>query len=391
MNYHQAVVIGAGPSGVAAAVSLRDRGIRPLLIDRAKHVGASWRGRYDRLRLNTGRLTSHLPNRPYPEGTAVFPTRDQVVDHLDRHAREDGIDLQLETTVARIDRDRDGWRLWTSSGDVTAHHVVVATGYEHTPKIPEWPGEEEFCGQLVHSSTYRNPAPFGGLRVLVVGAGSSAMEIVHDVATGGAAQAWLAVRTPPNIMLRALPGGFPSDYLATPLFDAPVGLVDRMARIAQRATIGNLAEYGLPTPEEGVFARGKRLGRAPVIVDREVIDAIRARRFEVVATIDHFAGDSVVLIDGRRLQPDVVICATGYLRGLEDLVGHLGVLDEHGLPRSAGEIPAAPGLWFIGFQSRPGLISFAAKQSQRIAKRIAADLVSAPPVAIPPVVDVDGL
>ncbi|MGV0838179.1 flavin-containing monooxygenase [Mycolicibacterium thermoresistibile] len=390
MSYYQAVVIGAGPSGVAAAVSLRDRGIRPLLIDRSAHVGASWRARYDRLRLNTGRLTSHLPNRPYPEGTAVFPTRDQVVDHLDRHAREDGIELMLSTTVARIDRDRDGWRLWTSGGDVCAHHVVVATGYEHTPRIPEWPGAEEFSGQLMHSSAYRNPAPFVGLRVLVVGAGSSAMEIVHDVATGGAAQAWLAVRTPPNIMLRALPGGFPSDYLATPLFDAPVGLVDRMARIAQRATIGDLAEYGLPTPTEGVFARGKRLGRAPVIVDREVIDAIRARRFAVVPTVERFDGDSVVLIDGRRLQPDAVICATGYLRGLESLVGHLGVLNDQGLPRSAGEVSAAPGLWFIGFQSRPGLISFAAKQSQRIAKRISAELVGAPPMAATPVVDVDG-
>ncbi len=385
MNDHQVAVIGAGPSGVAAAVSLRDRGIRPLLIDRAEHVGASWRARYDRLRLNTGRLTSHLPNRPYPAGTAVFPTRDQVVAHLDRHAREDGIDLLLGTTVARVDRDGEGWRLWTSGGDVCARHVVVATGYEHTPNIPDWPGADGFTGRLLHSSAYRNPIPFSGLRVLVVGAGSSAMEIVHDVATGGAAQAWLAVRTPPNIMLRALPGGFPSDYLATPLFDAPVGLVDWMARLAQRATIGDLSEYGLPTPREGVFARGKRLGRAPVIVDREVVDAIRARRFEVVRTIGRFDGGTVVLTDGRRLQPDAVICATGYSRGLEPLVGHLGVLDDRGLPRSAGEVAAAPGLWFIGFQSRPGLISFAAKQSQRIAKRIAAELAAAP--AITPVAD----
>src|SRR5690606_37595966 len=129
---------------------------------------------------------------------------------------------------------------------------------------------------------YRNPIPFSGLRVLVVGAGSSAMEIVHDVATGGAAQAWLAVRTPPNIMLRALPGGFPSDYLATPLFDAPVGLVDRMARLAQRATIGDLSEYGLPTPREGVFARGKRLGRAPVILYLVGVEPISADQLAAV-------------------------------------------------------------------------------------------------------------
>ncbi len=91
MQEHQVVVIGAGPSGVAAALSLRDRGLRPLLVDRADHVGSSWKARYDRLKLNTGRRTSHMPNRPYPKGTDVFPTRDQVVEHLDRHAHEDGI------------------------------------------------------------------------------------------------------------------------------------------------------------------------------------------------------------------------------------------------------------------------------------------------------------
>jgi hypothetical protein len=231
-----------------------------------------------------------------------------------------------------------------------------------------------FGGEVIHSSHFRNPAPYSRKRVLVVGAGSSAMEIVHDVATGGAAAAWLAVRTPPHIMLRALPGGFPSDYLASPLYDAPVWFADTMARVARRVDIGDLTEFGLPTPAEGVFARGKRLGRAPVIVDKEVIDAIRARVFEIVPTIEKFCDGGVSLVDGREIEPDVVICATGYRRGLEPLVGHLGVLNEHGLPRATGVQAAAPGLRFVGFLSRPGLISFVAKQSRFVAKRIADEL-----------------
>ncbi|KUI31958.1 FAD-dependent oxidoreductase [Mycobacterium sp. IS-1742] len=382
MREHRVVVIGAGPSGVAAALSLRDRGLHPLLVDRADHVGSSWKARYDRLRLNTGRRTSHMPNRPYPRGTGAFPTRDQVVAHLDRHAHEDGIELLLGTTVDRIDPHPAGWCLHTSSqtgsGDLTARQVVVATGYEHSPKIPEWPGMQSFSGEICHSSQYRNPRPYSGKRVLVVGAGSSAMEIVHDVATGGALCAWLAVRTAPHIMIRALPGGLPSDYLATPLFDAPTWLADAVSRVGQRIDVGSLAEYGLPTPSEGVFARGKRLGRAPVIVDREVVRAIRARKFEVVPTIERFDGHTVDLVDGRRLRPDAVICATGYSRGLDAMVGHLGVLDERGLPRSCGATPAAPGLRFVGFLSRPGLISYVAKQSQHVARHIADELDRAP-------------
>ena len=81
MSQHDVAIIGAGPAGVSMALSLRDRGLRPLLIDRADRVGSSWRSRYDRLKLNTGRPFSHLPNRPYPKGTPMFPTRDDVVAH----------------------------------------------------------------------------------------------------------------------------------------------------------------------------------------------------------------------------------------------------------------------------------------------------------------------
>ena len=106
MSEHQVVVIGAGPSGVAVAVSLLDCGVRPLLVDRADYVGSSWRGRYDRLKLNTGRPLSHLPSRRYPQGTSIFPTPNDVAEHLHRHAHDDGIALRLATTVNRIDPSR---------------------------------------------------------------------------------------------------------------------------------------------------------------------------------------------------------------------------------------------------------------------------------------------
>lgn len=358
------------------ALSLADRGLRPVLIDEADRVGAAWRGRYDRLRLNTGRQFSHLPGRAYAKGTPVFPARDDVVGHLERFARDERIQLLLGTAVRRIDRHGANWWVQTSDDSVLASHVVVATGYERVPNVPDWPGLPSFTGALLHSSAYRNPDGYRGKRVLIVGAGSSAMEIAHDVATGGAATTWLAVRTVPNIMLRTLPGGVPADFIATALHHAPVRIADTLAEAARRLTIGDLSEVGLPRPEEGVFSRGARLGRAPAIVDTATVEALRNRTIAVVSAVDGFESDQVRLVDGDRLQADVVICATGYRRGLEPLVGHLGVLDDAGVPMDDGTHLAGQGLWFLGFQSRPGLLGFVAKRSRRIAGVIAGELAA---------------
>jgi cation diffusion facilitator CzcD-associated flavoprotein CzcO len=377
MSEHEVVIVGAGPAGIATALSLRDRGVHPLLIDQADEVASSWRSRYDRLKLNTGRPFSHLPNRRYPKGTPMFPSRDEVVDHLDRHAHEDGIELRLATTVNRIDRQPGGWCLRTSTGDIDSSQVVVATGNQHTPTVPEWPGMAGFTGELLHSAEYRNPGQYHGKKVLVVGCGSSGMEIAHDLASGGAAKVWLGVRTAPNIMLRSLPGGLPGDLASLPMYRLPVRVADAIGRRARRANLGDLSEFGLPIPEEGVFSRVKRLEQVPALVDMDVIDAIKNGSIEVVATVESFDRDKVVLADGSRPDPHAVVLATGYLRGLEPLVGHLGVLDARGKPVAWGVRPAAEGLRFIGYDVRPSLIGYMAKQSKRMAKRIAREMSAA--------------
>lgn len=347
-----------------------------LVIDRAGAVAAAWRERYDPLRLNTPRDCSHLPNRPYPAGTAALPTRADVVEHLTRHAREDGIKIRLDTEVHRIDRRPGGWTVRTAHGPVRARHVVVATGYEHTPVIPDWPGGNRFRGEVLHAAQYRNPAPYRGKRVVVVGGGSSGFEIAHDIATGGADAAWLSVRTPPNILPLWGSAGRAADLAIRIAGVTPGPLCDPMWRVARRVAFGDLTAYGLPIPAEGPMARAARARRSPAVVDRRVIDAIRQRAIEVVAGVESFEPHAVVLVDGVRIGADVVIAATGYRRGLSAVVGHLDVLDEHGVPRSDGEVAAAAGLWFIGFFCRPTLIGFVAGQAERFADRIAADVAS---------------
>jgi cation diffusion facilitator CzcD-associated flavoprotein CzcO len=368
------VVVGAGPAGIASALALKDAGLSAVVLDRAGEVASSWRGRYDSLRLNTWRRFSQLPGRPYPKGTPTFPTRDQMVDYVARHAGERGMDIRLGTRVERIEPDYGGWVIRTSAGEFRAPQVIVATGLEGAPVVPEWAGRDTFAGELIHSSDYRSPGPYGGKRVLVVGPGCSGMEIANELAKGGAAKVWLAVRTPPNIMLREGPGPVPGDLIATWLWHLPTGLADRIARVAARLDVGDLTEYGLERPETGVFTGVRKWGKVPAIVDAEVIDSIKEGRIEVVAAVSSLGPGRVELDGGARIEPDAVICATGYQRALEPLVGHLGVLGERGIPKVLAPQPAASGLRFVGYVPRPGGIGYMGKEARRSARAITREL-----------------
>lgn len=260
----------------------------------------------------------------------------------------------------------------TSGDPVRARHVVVATGFENAPVIPEWAGRERFAGTLIHAASYRNADPFRGEDVLVVGPGCSGMEIAYELTEDGAARVRLAVRTPPSLILRQL-AGMPNDIPSRAILKLPTRLGDRQARLIERLAVGDLREYGLGRPEEGPITRFRRTGKTPAIVDREVVRAIKDRRIEIVAGVESLDESGVRLTDGSRIEPGAVIAATGYRRGLEEMMGHLGVLDAQGVPLVVGGREAAPGMRFIGFAPRPGVIEIVGREAKRAAKAIAAD------------------
>ena len=109
----------------------------------------------------------------------------------------------------------------------------------------------------------------------------------------------------------------------------------------------------------------------------DVVDAIRDVSIEIVPAVESFDGATVSLSGGRRIEPDVVIAATGYLHGLEPLVGHLDVLDERGVPLAKYGEPAATGLRFLGFLTRPSLIGSTGRRSKQVAREIADELSAA--------------
>jgi cation diffusion facilitator CzcD-associated flavoprotein CzcO len=370
------VVIGAGPAGLATAAQLQRRGVPVLVLERSDAIASSWRSRYDRLRLNSGRPFSKLPGGRYARGTGIFPSRDQVVEHLEDYARDNQLDVRFRTRVDRIDHDYgSGWLLTTSTGEIAADHVVVAAGYDHTFTVPRWPGRDEFEGRLIHSAEYRSSETFRGHDMLVVGPGCSGMEIAYDLVEGGAGRVRLAVRTPPNIIPREPLGAL----FARLVLRLPTSWADGIMRFVRRKKFGDLTEFGLPVPEEGPASRLKRLRVAPAIVDQEVIAAIREGRILIVPAVESLDEECVTLADGSQIKPDDVIAATGYRTRLEPMVGHLGVLDEHGAPIvTSGE--AMPGLRFVGYIPRPAQMGRMGSEAKVAARGIASEARAPGPV-----------
>jgi cation diffusion facilitator CzcD-associated flavoprotein CzcO len=374
MQDRRVIVIGAGPAGLASAAALRRKGVRSLVLERSPNVASSWRGRYDRLRLNSSRPFSKLLGTRFPQGTPMFPSRDEMVSYYEGYAQRNHVDVRHEVTVERIDREGSELVVRTSDGEERATHVIVATGYAHTPYIPDWPGRESFAGPLLHSAAYRNADDLKGADVIVAGSGCSGMEIAYDVATGGARRVRVAVRTSPNILLRDPIG----PLLARIFLRLPTRFSDNVLRKAQLKKLGDLSAYGLPIPDEGIFSRLKRLGVAPAIVDKEVIEAIKDGRIEIVAGIRSLDESGVDLEDDTRAEPDALIAATGYRSALEPLVGHLGVLNERGLPVVADGHAVAPGLRFVGFVPRPAQLGLLGTEARRAARGIARELSGSP-------------
>ncbi|MGW2588845.1 flavin-containing monooxygenase [Streptomyces sp. NPDC001515] len=367
-------VIGGGPGGLAAAAALREQGVRAVVLEKAADVGASWRGHYDRLHLHTTRRWSSLPGLAMPRRFGRWVSRDDVVRYLEKYVEHHGLEVVTGVEVSRVDRadDGSGWRLTASGGrELTGRAVVVATGFNHTPRAPDWPGRSGFTGELVHASAYRNPAPYAGKDVLVVGVGNTGAEIAVDLVEGGAGRVRLAVRTAPHIVRRST-AGWPAQATGILVRRLPVRLVDRAGGLMARVAVPDLAGHGLPRPDTGLYSR-VREGAIPV-QDVGLIDAVKSGLVQPVAAVASFDGDAVVLADGTRVTPDAVIAATGYLRALEPLVGHLGVLDDRGRPvvHGARTPKQAPGLYFTGFTNPiSGMFREMALDARKIARRLA--------------------
>ncbi len=351
MAVADAVIVGAGPAGLAAAQRLQAGGLRPLLVEKAAEVGAAWRRHYDRLHLHTPRAHSGLPGLAIPRAFGRYPSRANFVDYLESYARRFQLKPTFSTPVAAIRQDGKRWAVETPAQTIATPIVVVATGWADFPHMPRWPGMDGFRGQILHSSAYRNAAPYRGGRALVVGFGNSGAEIALDLAESGV-DVTLSQRSPIRVLPRDLFGVPILEFALAQRF-LPARLADAINAPILRLALGSLDKLGFKTAAKGAMQMIEEDRRVPVL-DIGALQAIRAGRIKVRGAIRAFTGAGVEFAEGGEAAFDVVVLATGYKPDLRALLPDAqAALDGDGRPLVSDRATAAPGLYFVGALASP--------------------------------------
>lgn len=339
MAYHRAVstltvVIGAGPGGLAVSRELQRRRIEHRVLESGPSVGTSWRSLYDSLVLHTGKHLSHLPGMPFPRGTPMFPSRNDLVAYLERYSER--LPVEPHCTVHRLVRLNQSWRVLTSRGELRARNVIVATGIIANPRLPKIAGMEEFRGGLRHSIEYRNAEPYADRRVLLIGCGNSANEIGSELARHGV-RVTLAIRGGANVVPRTV-AGVPVQYFGQVLRRLPDGARDAVVRGIRRLSERRHGPSPFPAAKGGPFD-------AIPMIGFDLVDAIRRGEVALAGDIERFTSGGARFRDLSEREFDEVILATGFAPALR-ILGDLVRLDEKNFcapTRSRGQPrPAQP-------------------------------------------------
>lgn len=325
-------VIGGGQAGLAVGFYLRRAGLAPgedfVILDAAERPGGAWAQMWEGLRLFSPSSFSSLPGwmmPPWNESTKGYPPRGHVVDYLTRYEERYELSVLRPARVQSVVRADDSprGRLVVSVGDraFAARTVISATGIWAQPFWPVYPGAGEFAGEQLHARDYREPGAFAGRRVVVVGGGNSAAQILAEVSTT-AETTWVTTR-PPRFL--------PDDVDGRALFATARARIQALQEGREHAGVAGLGDIVMVASVREARARG--VLKAQPMFER----------------LDRYG---VVWADGTRQDADALIWCTGFrpaLRHLRPL--HLRTADGRiavGRP-SGTQALAEPRLYLVGY------------------------------------------
>lgn len=332
-------------------------GISALLLDRHERLGDSWRKRYKSIRLHTPSYTDSWPFLAFPTDWPKFPTRDMIADFAEQYGQAMGLEVWLNTNVGSLSYQPNSreWdiKLQQSNGDGTlkAKHVVLATGvYADQPIIPHFPNQDHFTGQIYHSSQHSTALQIPDLhnkRVAIIGAGPSGHDVAQDFASHSAQAVSLIQRQAIFSMSMAaiestifflwnLPGLSTEDAdligNSTPIAVIRTMSIDMTKAMAKQDAdmIAGLRQAGmaLKVGEDGYgVADHQLILGGQYYIDQGANQMIADGRigvFQCDAGISHFDETGIALKNGKHVDADVVVLATGYQRNLSTVRGLMG-------------------------------------------------------------------
>ncbi len=349
------VIVGAGQAGLATAYELTLGGHDCVVLDRHRRVGDQWRERYDSLVLNTPARRDALPGLAFPGPPRAFPTADQLADYHEDYARRFGLRVDGGADVRSVVQEADGsWLVSTSRGTYAADNVVVATGGETHPRLPELADRLDPGIRQLHSHDYRNPDQLLPGPVLVVGLGQSGADIALEVA-GAGHEVTVSGKAPGEV---------------------PVEIDSVRGRIGF-SVLWFLWNHLLTerTPQGRRAKLAVRGGRAaPLLrVKRRHLDEAGVRRLEA-RTTDVVDGKPA-LSDGTVLDVANVVWCTGYRQDFSFI--HPSAVGEDGWPRDAGGVVEdLPGLYFMGLLFQRGFYSMLSGGVGRDARFVARHILA---------------
>ncbi|MCQ4086457.1 NAD(P)/FAD-dependent oxidoreductase [Saccharibacillus sp. JS10] len=310
---YDCIVIGAGQSGLATAYYLQEAQQNFIILEKSQEHLGSWANYYDSLTLFSPVSYSALPGLPFPEGSNVYPHRDEVVQYLKSYAAMYRFPIYLGQEVIQVDKKNQIYTIQTASGEqFFTRAIICASGSFVNPYIPDILDRYKFRGEVLHSKDYRNEEGFPNKRVIVVGGGNSAVQIAVELAK--AANVTMASRGPIKFKPQIIAGKDIHFWLTFLRLDR--------SRWGKRL---------LKKSSESVLDTGKYK------------KAINQGKPDVKKMFKSFTEYGVVWEDETHEQIDTVIFATGYISKFEYL-SNLGIVDSSGIPATFNDEK----IYFVG-------------------------------------------